>query len=96
MENRETYSDSAIFDNGEKPNGTVYSDRMLQWDYKKHDDLCQKHFGDKSQYWSGRSPEKIQAFLRDYMNDQNVLLCRIEYCVNASSGYPIWRFDYKK
>jgi hypothetical protein len=85
-----------IFDNGEKATDTVYSDRLFQWDSKKHDELCQKHFGNQGQYWSGRSPELIEAFLRDYMDDQSVVLCRIEEHENQSTGYPLWRFDYLK
>ncbi len=77
-------------------NGTIYSDRLLQWDYEKHNELCEKHFGNKGQYWDARHPEKIEAFLRDWVDDQNLkLIFVMEYC-NVSSGYPCWRFDYHK
>lgn len=75
-------------------NNTIYSDRLWQWDYKKTDELCMKHFGDKSQYFSGRSPEKVEAFLREYTGQKELKLIYImEYC-NQSSGYPYWRFEY--
>ncbi len=81
--------------NGEA-NGTIYSDRLLQWDFDKHDELCMKHFGNKHQYWDTRNPKKIEAFIRDWVDDQTVKLTLVmEYC-NASSGYPVWRFDYYK
>lgn len=73
---------------------TVYSDRLHQWDYKKHNDLCEKHFGNQGQYWDRRAPKAIEAFLRDYNDNPTLELVRIvEYC-NASNGYPCWRLDY--
>jgi hypothetical protein len=78
----------------EEANNTIYSDRLWQWDHKKTNKLCEKHFGDKSQYFNQRTPEQIEAFLRDYTNNPNLKLIFImEYC-HQSSGYPIWRFEY--
>ena len=77
-------------------NNTIYSDRLLQWDFAKHDRLCEKHFGNKGQYWNSREPKLIEAFLRDWLVDQNLkLIFVMEYC-NVSSGYPCWRFDFKQ
>jgi len=81
----------------EECNGTVYSDRLLQWDYDKHNDLCKRIFGDTGQHWnpSNRDPKKIEQFLQEWMEDPGLKLILImEYC-NASSGYPVWRLDYK-
>lgn len=73
---------------------TIYSDRLVQFDFDKHDALCMKHFGNKGQYWYGRDPMKIQEFLRDWTNDPELTLVFImEYC-NQASGYPCWRFDF--
>jgi hypothetical protein len=73
---------------------TIYSDRLLQWDWDKHNRLCMKHFGDERQYWNNRDPKKIEAFLRDWCEDPELKLIFImEYC-NQASGYPCWRFDY--
>lgn len=78
----------------EEADGTIYSDRLLQWDYKKHNDLCKKHFGNQRQYWTQREPKKIESFLRDWTkNDKLKLILVMEYC-NASNGYPLWRFDF--
>lgn len=88
------YSEPCIFDNEQKATDTVYSDRLFQWDHIKHDELCKKYFGNEGQSWSCRKPSLIEAFLRDYMNDQNVVLCRIEQHENRATGYPLWRFDY--
>lgn len=83
-----------IFNSGLKATDTVYSDRLYQWNSKKHDMLCMKHFGNTGQYWGNRDPEKIELFLRDYCNDSSIVLCRIEEHENKSNGYPLWRIDY--
>lgn len=82
------------FDSNVKANSTVYSDRLFQWDPKKHDELCRKYWDNTGQYWGGRSPESIEAFLREYEDDNTLVLCRIEEHKNQSSGYPLWRLDY--
>lgn len=77
-----------------KANGSVYTDRLYQWDYKKYNKLCEKHFGNKGQYFDQRKPEKIEAFLRDYTDNQELILIEIiEYC-NQATGFPVWRLDY--
>jgi hypothetical protein len=83
------------FGSNKESNGTIYSDRLLQWDFAKHDRLCMKHFGNKGQYWDNRDPKLIEAFLRDWCKDPGLrLILVMEYC-NQASGYPCWRFDYK-
>ena len=89
----ERYYQPHNFNNGLDANSTVYSDRLYQWDYEKYNELCWKYFGNHGQYWSGRDTKLIEAFLRDYIDDQTIVLCRIEETVNQSSGYPLWRFD---
>ncbi len=75
-------------------NSTIYSDRLFQWNAAKHDELCMKHFGNTGQYWNLREPEKIESFLRDWTENQNLkLIFVMEYC-NQATGYPCWRFDY--
>ena len=75
-------------------NGTIYSDRLLQRDFNKHDRLCEKHFGNRGQYWDKREPSQIEAFLRDWTECKDLkLILVMQYC-NQSSGYPLWRFDY--
>ena len=86
--------DPVAFDNGMKSTGSVWSDRMLQWDYNKHNELCQKHFGDKGQIWEGRSPDQIELFLRDYLEKPNLILCRVIEEVNSANGHPVWCFTY--
>lgn len=89
-----SYDPFTIFKIEGECTGSVYTDRLYQWDYKKHNALCQKHFGNEGQYWDNREPEVIQAFLRDYLNKPALVLIKIiEYC-NISNGYPVWRLDY--
>lgn len=76
-------------------NGTVYSDRLYEWDNKRYNTLRQKHFGDNSQYWGSSYPSLIEKFLQDYMDNQDLkLIIVMEHC-NLATGYPVWRFDYK-
>ena len=75
-----------------KPDYGVYTDRLFQWDYKKHDALCIKHFGNRSQYWDHRNTDKIQAFLRDYFNMPDLVLCEVQEHCNQATGYPVWYF----
>ena len=78
----------------EEVNSTVYSDRLLQQDYKKTRKLMQKHFGESGDYWNNRTHDKIEAFLREWLGKKKLrLILVMEYC-NVSNGYPLWRFDY--
>lgn len=43
------YGGRIQFDSGIKPNNTVYSDRLYQWDYKKYNELCRKHWGENTE-----------------------------------------------
>lgn len=80
----------------EEANGTIYSDRLLQWNWNKHNKLCKKHWGNEGQWWDQREPEKVEAFLRDWTEYQDLkLIFVMQYC-NQSNGYPYWRFDYQK
>ena len=91
-----SYDGFVTWKNDSKPNNTVYSDRLYQWDSKKYNENCKKHFGNEGQVFYDREPEKIEIFLRDYLDNDSLILCRImQYCHQAR-GYPIWRFDYKE
>jgi hypothetical protein len=79
----------------EEVNSTIYSDRLLQWDMKKYDELSKKHFGNAGQIFYDRQPKDIESFLRDWTGDIKLkLIFVMEYC-NVSSGFPLWRFDYR-
>jgi hypothetical protein len=76
-------------------NGSVYTDRMDQWDHDKFISLGKKILGEVPN-WFGTwcNGAKVEEFLREYMGKPNLKLTRvIEYC-NMSTGYPTWRLDY--
>jgi hypothetical protein len=73
----------------------VYSDRLFQWDSKKHDSLCLKHFGNIGQMWTSRAPAAMEAFLRDYFGKEDLELQLVMEGCNPSNGYPYWVFYYR-
>lgn len=89
-------SPDVTYENGSsKEDNVVYSDRLYQWDSKKYNQLCQKHFGNEGQFWNNRQPQKIEEYLSDYL-EKKVKLTQIRQTENASSGYPIWIFKFKE
>lgn len=73
------------------PAGTIYSDRLYEWDYEKAMRLGEKH---QIRRWDNTPTKQIEAFLRDWNDDPKLhLVLVMEYC-NQASGYPVWRFDY--
>lgn len=80
-------------------NGSVYTDRLLQWDYKLTRDLMKKHFKDTGidnggDYWGERSAEAIEGFLRERLNKPNLRVILVMECCNHSTGYPLWFIGY--
>ena len=97
FERQYDYSPIIIFgdDTGEETE-TVYSDRMLQWDYKKTDKLLMKHFGKRSQHFNDKDPALVEKFLQERFDYPNLkLLMIVEWC-NVSNGYPYWSFHFTK
>jgi hypothetical protein len=90
------YDPFTMWSGKDTPDGSVYTDRLYQWDPKKHDDLCTKHFGNCGQYWDYRSVDKIQDFLRDYLDAPELKLCEVQEHCNQATGYPLWFFSYRK
>lgn len=81
-------------------NGTVYVDRLEQWDAAKYDRLAREHYrrGDTCYERPFDSYNckgyLIERFLRDWFGDPKLRLLRVvEYC-HPYTGYPTWRMDY--
>ena len=93
-----TYDAFVTYRNGENSEitNTVYSDRLRMWDSKKLERLMVKHFNGKGDYWNNRSPEKIEAFFRDWTDDQTLKLVVVLEGCNVSNGYPYWVFCYHR
>lgn len=90
-----SYDEFVVWDSRQPSKSVVYSDRLYQWDSKKYNALCLKHFGDIGQYFDSRPREKIEAFLRDYYDTYaDFELTRICQGCNAATGYPYWVFDF--
>lgn len=83
-------------DEHEASSGSIYTDRLLQWDYDKHDELCEKHFGNRGQYWNDRDPKLIEAFMQDWVGNPNLKLVYITEFCNVSNGYPCWLLAYQE
>lgn len=81
-------------------NGTVYTDRLSEWDYAKYNRLARKHYR-RGDYNYARPFDThqckgnlIEEFLRDWFDDPKLRLLRvIEYC-NPGTGFQTWRLDY--
>ena len=45
-------------------------------------------------FYEDRSPAEVEQFLRLYIEDDTLVLCKFTRYENQSNGYPYWRFDY--
>jgi len=90
-----SYDAYVIWGAKNKDSHGVYTDRLLQWDYKKHNELCKLIWDNTSQLWDSRQPKDIQTFLRKYNNDENIILTMVMKCYNVSNGYPVWILFYR-
>lgn len=91
-----SYSPYVIWKNEytQKQSCTVYSDRLIQWDYNKYNECCRNVWGNEEQYFDGRNPKDIEKFLSMYFNKEIKLTAIMEGC-NVSNGYPYWIFFYE-
>ena len=93
-----SYEAFVLFDfrkkGGPESNAGAYSDRMMQWDWNKHNNLLLKHYGDQGQSWNRRDPDSIEAYLRDYFDKPELRLCYVLEGCNVSNGYPYWYFGW--
>lgn len=71
---------------------SLYSDRIILENIERYKELSQKHFGDESQWFDGRSIYDIQAFLRELKNDDQLVLCAMSRMQDAAFGNPVWCF----
>jgi len=81
---------------GVTPNGNNDHDRLLEADWDKYNEVSMRLFGDKSQmWWDRRTPEQVQEFLRQYWDDPELILVKIQKMYNISNGFPVWNFSYR-
>jgi len=84
----------------ETSNASVWTDRLLQWNYRKFRVLGKRVWktGGEMVWFNNMkkgNAEKVERFLRLYYNNPTIKLTRIvEYC-NASNGFPVWHLIYR-
>ena len=88
------YDPFTIFDLHLDHTHQVYTDRLWSQNMEKHDELCIKHFGERGQRWEKRESHLIQEFLRDYYDNEKIVLIRIDQHCNVSNGFPLWCLFY--
>lgn len=87
-----TYRDSKLV-----PNGSAYSDRIFGWyPYDEVRAKQEKHLGKATDYYTGISPAKIQAYLEDVLQCPGLQIQEIQEQCNVATGYPVWYFAYYK
>jgi hypothetical protein len=90
------FDDYLSFENAKQPlaNDSLYVDNMEYHEPEKYAALMLKHFNTTSNFWEGRSPEKVEAFLRDYCDEPDLQLVRIWTCCNKASGADQFQFEF--
>lgn len=73
---------------------SAYTDRLLSWDYDKHNACTMEVWGNQAQYWDDRKPADIERFITAYYGRPCRLLGKVRY-TNQSSGFPVWRLDWQ-
>lgn len=69
-------------------NGCVYDDRLLQSDYKKYEAL-------KAKYLSKCiNVTTVQKLLREWFNNDSIIVVNVMKGCNISNGYPYYVFQY--
>lgn len=76
-------------------NSSCYSDRMYRWDHEKFNNSRMKVTGNHSQMFD-IPVEKIEKFLQEYFDDNDLLLVSVEEIKNVATGFPYWHFRYRK
>lgn len=82
-------------------NGTVYVDRMEQWDRAKYVRLAAEIFvddrGARVGVYNSHAcrGDLIEKFLRAWNEDPDLALLRVVECCNVATGYPTWALYYR-
>jgi len=74
---------------------SVYSDRLLQWDYDKYNKCHKEVFGNEAQIFFDNNEKDIEKFLQLYFNRSKLELKLIMNGANISNGFPYWIFFFK-
>lgn len=78
-----------MFMNSDEPTDTVYHYSMMKSDLDRYGKLAKRHFKSGGQMgWHAHDIKTIQAFVRDFLGDQSIVICRLICYVNRKRGYP--------
>ena len=69
-------------------NGCVYDDRLLQSDYKKYEALKVKYLSNCT------NVATVQKLLREWFNNDSIIVVNVMKGCNVSNGYPYYVFQY--
>lgn len=61
---------------------------MRQWDLDKYNELTIKHFGSVIHLFHGSDPKNGEAFIKDYLG-YDIVLVEIEEEKNISTGFSL-------
>lgn len=81
-----------------KPNDTFYADRLRTEFGEKSNDVSKEVFGNAGQYWTSRSREDIEKYLRMLLERPNIVLTSVRE-KEQWNGYPstsFWVYDPDK
>lgn len=70
----------------------LYSDRLMEQNPNKWFALCEKHFNGKQSF---REHDKVEAWLKDYFNTNQLELVKIREDRNCATGFPVWVMHVK-
>ena len=83
-----------LFDSEERPNDTVYLDRMMQWDWDKYNAAAMRCWGTQQQVIDNLTAEQVEAFMSEYLG-KPVELCKITRTTGQFNGYWYYQLDYR-
>lgn len=73
---------------------SAWSDRLPSQYPDRYEAVATAHFGvgATGDFWDRRSPESIEAFLRDLLDCPDLVLVAVVETCNVSTGYSVWQF----
>lgn len=85
------YDPIVLFDTGEDPTDSAYSDRMRGWAPEKFDKCL--GMGEMRFSWGDR--DAVNKMIRAYFDDPLREVIKVIEMCNVSSGYPVWLICWK-
>jgi len=91
------YDPFPIFNDGtEDHTSNVHTDRLISQNPQKYDEVCRTHFDGRGHAFDKRPPLLIQAWLRDYFDNDKIVLTKVVQHCNVGNGYPYWELFFRE